>query len=113
MRGTGGGLACVQRCIILMAGILQIGKHRLCFLCRRRVRLVLRTGCESSEPEEDECVCQGPTFGNIVLNSNVAVAQAITGHAHSLDNLLDAGLVDKVVESELVGVLEFKFVVVC
>lgn len=98
---------------IVIEGIVQSSEHRLRFFRRRWVRLVPCTGRESPQPEENQGVRQGPAFRNIILDGDIAVAQTSTGHSNALDDLLDARLVNEVVESELVRVLEFEFVIVC
>lgn len=47
------------------------------------------------------------------MDSNVAVSQAITGQPNTLGNFFDTGLIHKIIKSKLVGILEFKLIVVC
>jgi hypothetical protein len=93
--------------------VLQCSEHRLCFFGRRRVSLVSRAGSDGSQAKEDESARQIPSLGDVVLHSDVTIAQAAASDTDTLDNLLNARLIDKIVESQLVGILEFKLIIVC
>lgn len=103
----------VSDALVSKAIVLQFSKHSLRFLRGGRIGFVSRTWREGAKSKEYQCVGQSPTLGDIILYSNIAIAQATAGQTNALGNFLDASLVDKVFESKLVRVLEFKLVIVC
>lgn len=93
--------------------ILQHREHLLGFFCTRWAGFVFLAWREGPQAKVNQCAEQRPPFGGIVLHSNITVPHSSAREPDSLDNLLDACLIDKVVKSQLVRVLELKFVVVC
>ena len=55
---------------------------------------------------------EGPAFRKIILDSDISRSNGLASLPHGADYLLNDSLVDKVVQSLLVRVLELEFVVV-
>ena len=93
---------------------LQARKHLLRSLRIIRDLLLFRLPPRrySPQPKHAEGVTQRPPLGQVVLHLDVLRAQALARESDAAHNPLDGGLVDEVVEAELVGVLELELVIV-
>lgn len=93
--------------------ISQLGKHLL-----RRLGIVdglfFQLGARSHEPQPNQVqrLAECPALWQVLLDINVVGSDRLARVANTSDNLLDRCLVDKVVEPQLIGVLELEFVVV-
>jgi len=93
----------------------QCSKEALCLFRGRRCWCRWPTPTPRQRPQANitKRRSQTPTFGHIILHSYITISQLPTRVAETAHHVLYDGVVDKVVETQAIRVLKFKFVVVC
>ena len=94
---------------------IQLREHvlRRLGVIRRLLWLLLRPRSDGSQAYHAQRARPGPSLGYVLLHIDVPATYPLAGVAYAADDDLYGSLVHKVVEPQLVGVLEFELVVVC
>lgn len=93
---------------------LQLGKHLLCGVgIVYRFLLRLYTRRDRTQPDHVQGAAQCPTLGDVFLDIHELCPEPLASMSHALDDLLDGVFVHKVIQTQLVRILELKLVIVC
>lgn len=93
---------------------IQLGKHLLCGVSIvYRFLLRLYTRRDRTQPDHAQCAAQSPTLGDVFLDIHELCPELLASITQALDDLLDCVFVHKVIQTQLVWILELKLVIVC